>query len=183
MENKQEIDIISDSSEATLYNLVSIYGDELKRIAFLYLNDMALSEDIVQEVFISCYNNLHKFNHRSTYRTWLYRITINKCKDFQKKWSYRNIVYKPFVESLIMKPVDPVHKTYESHHEQNEIISAISFLPQKYKEVLIFYYYQEMSMKEISTITNVKINTVKSRINRGRSALKEELERRGYNYE
>ncbi|WP_176481995.1 sigma-70 family RNA polymerase sigma factor [Paucisalibacillus globulus] len=177
----QQLD--NESHEEIINNLIISHGDELKRMAFLYLNDLAQAEDIVQEVFISVYKNLHKFNHKSTYKTWLYRITINKCKDYQKKWSYKNILYRAHNSSSNTNLQNSVQDDYELRQEQEEILQAISKLPAKYKELLIFYYYKDMSIKEISEITGVKINTLKSRITRGRHMLKVELERRGIQYE
>ncbi|WP_121603735.1 sigma-70 family RNA polymerase sigma factor [Virgibacillus sp. Bac332] len=100
MFNEKEILSESDTNEILLEELMGLYGDELKRIAYLYVNDISQSEDIVQEVFISCYKNFHRFNKKSSYKTWLYRITINKCKDYQRKWSFRNIVYKPVISTI-----------------------------------------------------------------------------------
>lgn len=175
--------VVSPADETLLDELISLYGEELKRTAFLYVHDLALAEDIIQEVFISCYKNIDKFNHNSSYKTWLYRITINKCKDYRKKWSLRNIFYKPETETLNQEFENSALDHYEKIEIQQQVVKAISKLPTKYKEVLIFYYYQEMTMSEISEITNTKINTVKSRVTRGRAILKTELERRGFLYE
>ena len=64
-----------------------------------------------------------------------------------------------------------------SNNHSNEIIEQIARLSGKYKEVLILYYYQEMNMREISEVLNISINTVKSRLLRGKEALQNKLER------
>ncbi|RDW20643.1 sigma-70 family RNA polymerase sigma factor [Oceanobacillus chungangensis] len=183
MINEPEISNSIGANELILNELINLYGDELKRIAFLYVNDLTQCEDIIQEVFISCYNNLNKFKNQSSYKTWLYRITINKCKDYQKKWSFKNIVYKPLIKPVKNYFTESPQTVYENEEDSNQIIDAISQLSFKYKEVLIMFYYQEMTMKEISEVCSIKINTVKSRLTRGRMLLKSDLERRGYNYE
>ena len=176
--NESEEIISVRSNEVLLNELIDQYGDELKRVAFLYVNDVNQCEDIIQEVFISCYNNLNHFKNKSSYKTWLYRITINKCKDYLRRWSFRNIVYSPVMQVISRDSVESPQKIYEKSFESNEIINSLSSLSAKYKEVLILFYYQEMTLKEISEITHTKVNTVKSRLNRGRKLLKEELERR-----
>ena len=85
---------------------------------------------------------------------------------------------------MIYKPeINPV-KTNPSSEEQfirqesaNEIVEQLAKLSGKYKEVLILYYYQEMSMKEIGVTLNISVNTVKSRLLRGKKSLQSKLER------
>ncbi|QDP40785.1 sigma-70 family RNA polymerase sigma factor [Radiobacillus deserti] len=172
------------SKEERINELMDLYASDLKRIAYLYVNDRVQCEDIVQEVFISCYKNLNKFRMESSYKTWLIRITVNKCKDFKRKWSIRNIVYRPFVDPEKNKAEQG--KTPSEYLEEKEdseaIINVIRSLSPKYQDVLILFYYYDLTLKEISIITKVKFNTVKSRITRGRELLKGELERRGYKY-
>ncbi|WP_157967373.1 sigma-70 family RNA polymerase sigma factor [Paraliobacillus zengyii] len=181
----QEIKGNHASKEALINELMDMYSSELKRIAYFYVHDLPQCEDIVQEVFISCYKNIHRFRNDSSYKTWLIRITVNKCKDYKRKWNIRNLVYKPSVESLINKTNQ--EKTASQYLEEKEdaeaIISTINNFPSKYKEVLILYYYNDLTLKEISSVTKIKFNTVKTRYARGRELLKKELERRGYNYE
>ncbi|MFC7366434.1 MULTISPECIES: sigma-70 family RNA polymerase sigma factor [Bhargavaea] len=156
-------------------SLVRLHADELKRIAYIYVHDHAECEDIVQEVFISCYKNLGNFRQESEYKTWLIRITINKCKDHHRKWNFRNLVYKPVI-GLFKTGPSAEDKLMGRHHSQ-EMIVQISALPAKYKEVLILYYYQDMGVAEISKVLDQNVNTIKTRLQRGRESLKLSLER------
>lgn len=163
------------NKDVLLYQLMQKYGSELKRIAYLYVNDKVECEDIIQEVFISCYQNLDQFRNGASYKTWLIRITINKCKDNRKRWSIKNLIFKPEIAPL--NTSQSSENEYIQQHNSDEIIEQIASLSGKYKEVLILYYYQEMNMKEISDVLNISINTVKSRLLRGKDALKRNLER------
>ena len=165
----------SEDGRALLNRLMNDYGTELKHIAFLYINDKAESEDIVQEVFISCYQHLAEFRNEAEYRTWLIRITINKCKDYRRRWNIKNLVYKPI--NQLTKKEESAETILLKRQYSTNLIEQISKLSSKYKEVLILYYYQEMTMQEISEILNISINTVKSRLLRGKNALKTRLER------
>ncbi|SEJ52928.1 RNA polymerase sigma-70 factor, ECF subfamily [Bhargavaea ginsengi] len=176
------MDIMAHSQAETgaghreLFNsLVRQHADELKRIAYIYVHDRAECEDIVQEVFISCYKNLGNFRQESEYKTWLIRITINKCKDHHRKWSFRNLVYKPVI-GLFRTGPSAEEKLMGRHHSQ-EMIDRISALPAKYKEILILYYYQEMGVSEIAEVLELNVSTVKTRLQRGRESLKHSLER------
>jgi RNA polymerase sigma factor (sigma-70 family) len=96
----QESNDIEINKDVLLHQLMLKYGSELKRIAYLYVNDHVECEDIIQEVFITCYQSLATFRHEASYKTWLIRITINKCKDHRKRWSIKNLIYKPEIKPL-----------------------------------------------------------------------------------
>lgn len=166
---------IMEAEQKLLSKLMNDYGPELKRIAYLYINDVAESEDIIQEVFISCYQHLASFRNEADHKTWLIRITINKCKDHRRLWSIRNLVYKP-LNQIINKnaSADTRHMKTEA---SSEVIEQLSKLSPKYREVLILYYYQELTMLEISEVLGISVNTVKSRLLRGKEAMKARLER------
>ncbi|WP_316568795.1 sigma-70 family RNA polymerase sigma factor [Neobacillus sp. YIM B06451] len=171
----QESIDVEITNEVLLNQLMLKYGAELKRIAYLYVNDQIECEDIIQEVFITFYKNMAKFRHEASYKTWLIRITINKCKDHRKRWSIKNLIYKPEIHPL--NTSQSSENMFIQQQHSNEIIEQIASLSGKYKEVLILYYYQEMNMREIGEVLNISINTVKSRLLRGKEALQSKLER------
>lgn len=179
--NKQEISNINGARQLTardteilLNQLMRKYATQLKRIAYLYTNDHSECEDIVQEVFISCYQNLSKFRNESNYKTWLTRITINKCKDHKRLWSIKNLIYKPLNNFVTTE--ESAEEQYLHSQNSKEILSQITLLSSKFKEVLILYYFNEMTMQEISETLGINHNTVKSRLLRGKSALLKSLE-------
>ena len=176
---KIEEDYSEVSSDVLLNQLMMDYATDLKRIAFLYVNDMSECEDIIQEVYMSCYEKLSSFRQESSYKTWLIRITINKCKDYKKRWSIKNLIYTPIIKSVIIAP--SAEDQFMTEQNSRNMIEEIANLPSKYKEVLILYYYQQMSMNEISDILNVNINTIKSRLLRGKKILQNKLERSNAN--
>lgn len=176
----QDKEIHSDlEAERLLNRLMQDYATELKKIAYLYINDRAECEDIIQEVYINCFHNLSAFRGESNYKTWLIRITINKCKDHQRRWNVKNLLYRPFTN--LLKKEDSAEEQYFHHQNSKELMEEIALLPTKFKEVLILFYFQEMSMQEISEILEINHNTVKSRILRGKNALMKNLERRNWN--
>jgi RNA polymerase sigma-70 factor (ECF subfamily) len=162
----------SCSNEVLLEKLMDLYGDDLKRIAFLYVNDYFQCEDIVQEVFISAFNSFSSFRNEANYKTWLIRITINKCKDHQKRWSIRNMIYKPFTQLFMEDKSASVEEEFFQNVLSNDLLQALSKLSPKYKDILVLYYFQDMNIVEIAAILETKINTVKSRLARGREQLK-----------
>lgn len=61
-----------------------IYGEDLKRLIYTYVHDWNETEDLLQEVFLKIYKNLDQFNKNSSLKTWIFRITVNTCKDYLK---------------------------------------------------------------------------------------------------
>ncbi|MGP7817367.1 sigma-70 family RNA polymerase sigma factor [Niallia sp. 01092] len=163
-ENKETISHLSKNEK--LVWLMDQYGDMVIRLAYTYVKKKEAAEDISQEVFVSCYKHLDEFKENASYKTWIYRITVNKCKDVLKSWHFRNIFNKDTTKLLSPIPVK------ESVERNEDIFNKVLALPVKYREVIILYYYEDISIREISDLLGVKSNTVKTRLHRGRNALK-----------
>ncbi|KAA0543105.1 sigma-70 family RNA polymerase sigma factor [Bacillus sp. BGMRC 2118] len=154
--------------ELIIEELLDKYGSEVKRLAFLYVKDTSLAEDIMQEVFIACYKSLDSFKGESSYRTWLIRITINKSKDALRKWSFKNLVYK---SSIFIKDSKTPESISFQKIENGLLMQRILELPLKYRELILLYYYQELTIEEICKITKLNVNTIKTRLHRARKIL------------
>ncbi|WLD93426.1 sigma-70 family RNA polymerase sigma factor [Alkalihalobacillus sp. AL-G] len=164
--------------EEIMEEVVNYFGERLTRLAYTYVKDWGKSEDIVQEVFITCYSKLETFRGEGSLKNWLYKITVNRCKDHLKSWSHRNLWFaNPF--SLFKQEHDD--KTPELRliveDEYNELAKSILALPLKYRELIILYYQEEMPLAEISLMLNVKTATLKSRLFQARRMLRNSLEK------
>lgn len=164
------------SKEELLTWLMEEYGDMVLRLAFTYVKQRQLAEDISQEVFISCYHHLDRFQNRASYKTWIYRITVNKCKDMLRSWSYKNITYKDMLVSLLQSGSKSAEAQLVDREEQEAIFEQVLHLPIKFREVLILFYYEELSIQEIAEMLNLNTNTIKTRLHRGRQALQVKME-------
>ncbi|ASV67544.1 sigma-70 family RNA polymerase sigma factor [Cytobacillus kochii] len=158
--------------------LMDEYGQTVMRLAFIYVRDKQIAEDITQDVFIKCFEKMDDFKEESSYKTWIFKITINKCKDYLKSWSYRNIKMTNYFKSRTQKSIESEILTKE---ENISISNKVITLPIKYKEVIIFYYYEELTIKDISRLLGMNKNTIKSRLVRGRRLLKKMLKGEYYN--
>ncbi|MGR9050667.1 sigma-70 family RNA polymerase sigma factor [Halobacillus faecis] len=163
------------TDKEVLVDLMESYGDMVVRIAFTYVKDQQLAEDLAQDVFIRCYQHLHTFEHRSSYKTWVYRITVNHCKDHVRSWSFRNLI--PF-EPMKMekgKETNSISDQLLKEEENQVLFQKVLKLSVKLREVIIFYYYEELSVEEVAELLGVNVNTVKTRLHRARSSLKRML--------
>ena len=164
------------SKEKILTQLMDDYGDMVKKLAYTYVKDMNLAEDITQDVFINCYHNLHIFKENSSYKTWIYRITVNRSKDVLKSNAYKRVLpFKKF--NLTSKEKSPELSVIDKS-TYNSVADSLLVVPSKYREILYLFYYEELKMIEISEITSLKEATIKTRLRRGKQLLKKELERR-----
>lgn len=164
------------SKEERLEWLMEEYGNNIIRLAFTYVKQKQLAEDIAQDVFIKCYEKLDDFRGESTYKTWLYRITVNKCKDQLKSWSYKNVLFTEFFSSKIKQTDHSAESELLVVEENRQVAEKVISLPIKLREVIILHYYEGLKIDEISQLIHVNTNTVKSRMHRARMILKNKME-------
>jgi len=161
-----------DGDKSAFQVLVKRHKEKVRNIVYLTMNNSALVDDIAQEVFITVYKNLKHFRFESQFTTWLYRITVNRCKDYLRRMNVRKI-FSPLDEGYEVSE-------YSTPAENNDIskivMDAISKLPAKLKMPLILKDIEGFSYQEISETLNCEMGTVKSRIFRGREKLKEILQ-------
>lgn len=144
------------------------YATTIQRLCFLYLGNVGASEDALQETFIKVYQKYHSFQGKSEQKTWLTRIAINTCKDILRKRQREEILC---VEE--QKEIENYHtRTCDITCEKLMVTTAIQELPRELKEVVILYYYQELSTKEIANILRIPRTTVEFRLKKARMELK-----------
>ncbi|WP_113930600.1 sigma-70 family RNA polymerase sigma factor [Bacillus sp. P14.5] len=142
------------------------------QFAYTYVKDWSVAEDISQEVFIKVYKNFLSFDHRSKLKTWLFSITANECKDYLRKIQRRTKWWNHLVQGNPKQDGDTPETILLQNEEKNSIGEALLTLPVKYREVLVLYYYEDLSTEEISKLLVVNSSTVRSRLDRGRKYLK-----------
>ena len=161
-----------DGDESTFRLLVQRHKEKVRNIIYLTLGDSDAVDDIAQEVFITVYKNLKNFRFESLFTTWLYRITVNKCKDYLRKKNVRKISV-PINEASGELRNDSVT---EKNDISKFVMDAISKLPQKLKVPLLLKDIEGFSYQEIAETMECEIGTVKSRIFRAREGLKKILQ-------
>ena len=146
--------------------LLSLYGNDLLRVCFLYLRDYHLAEDALQDTFERAIRSYARFRGDCHEKTWLTRIAINVCKNqLRTPWHRKRVDDEAFLLQL-PKSQDPVNDT------DNSLVIAISKLAPKYKDVILLFYYEEMKLKEIAGFLHIPEATVSTRLARARLQLK-----------
>ncbi|TKD67515.1 RNA polymerase sigma factor SigW [Pseudalkalibacillus hwajinpoensis] len=163
--------------------LVELYKDRVFALSYRMLGNRQEAEDVAQEAFIRAYTNIDRYQIDRKFSTWLYRIATNLSIDRmrKKKPDYYLDAEVSGTDGLTMYsqisadeqlPEDEV----VSLEAQDGIHRAILSLPAKYRSAITLKYIQELSLKEISEILDLPIGTVKTRIHRGREALRKKLQ-------
>ncbi|WP_231618419.1 MULTISPECIES: sigma-70 family RNA polymerase sigma factor [unclassified Fictibacillus] len=174
-EENQTTSEFADQDELSL--LMREYGQRVLWLSYSYVKDKNLAEDITQDVFLNCYEKLGTFREESSIKTWIYRITTNRCKDVMKSRVYK---YKKVTQSLFDQFVskdDTPEVVLMRKAEEKELSLAVLALPLKYREVIFLYYFENLKVDEISKLLSINANTVKTRLFRGRELIKQMYER------
>ncbi len=163
--------------DSLIHDIMDEYGERLIRLSYTYVKNWEDAEDIVQEVFTTCYEKIETFRGEGPLKSWLYTITVNRCKDHLKSWFHRNIWTGIVFESFIPSPEKSPELKLIVDDEYRVLAEELLKLPVKYREILILHYQESMSVQEISELINMKSSTVKSRLHRGRQQLKKAISR------
>lgn len=158
--------------------IMDIYGDEIKRLVFTYIQNKADTDDVSQDVFITIFQKLHTFQGKSSLRSWIYTIAINQAKDHLRSWQSRNKRLKDKLRqsaSFLSKDQKTPEEYMIKRTTNNHLLTQVMDLSNIYREVIILYYFQELSTQEISEILHTKEATIRTRLSRAREKLKQLL--------
>lgn len=151
-------------------------------LAVNYVNNIEDAEEITQDVFIKIYHSLDYFQQKSTPKTWIYRITINRCLDFlkakkrRKRWAQLTYLFNQAGELQHETP-DFQHPGIALEQQENAkiLFAIIQQLPEQQQTVFMLSHIQELSNWEISEIINKSLSATQSLLHRARENVKERL--------
>lgn len=179
---KKRIKQVKKGDQNAFSEIVEIFKNGVYQICFRLLGNRHEAEDVAQETFIRAYVNIRTYNQNLKFSTWLFRIATNLCIDKirKKKPDFYLDAELSGTDGLTMYsqiPSDTVlpEKELESLELQEAVQGEILKLPEKYRSVIVLKYIEELSLNEISEILNLPLGTVKTRIHRGREALRQQL--------
>lgn len=158
-----------------LEQFVRTHGEELLRLSYTYVKNKEMAEDIVQDVLLKAYEQHDKFRGDASYRTYLYRMIINRSYDYLRSWSYKNTVLTNKIQEIFQVTKSTEQQVFEQN--DNRLLGdTVLDLPVKYREIIILFYYKELKIDEIAELLSISDNTVKTRLKRGREKLRKQLE-------
>ncbi len=132
-------------------------------------------DDVVQEVFIAAFLGLRKFRGECRLRTWLFTITVNKCRSWRLRWRQTSS-FVGIDDPEAIAGLDPSSDKAAMDEETfARVRRAVQTLPQKYREVVVLKYLQGLETNETCKLLGVTVNAMEVRLNRARAKLKEQL--------
>lgn len=142
------------------------YADTVYRLAVLHTGSRFEADDIFQEVFLKLFRHRESIQNEEHLKAWLIRVTVNQCKSAATGiWNKRKVSLDAVAE-LAAEPAQQEHP---------EVYEAVMALPEKYRQTIHLFYYEELSIKEISQILKRNEATVKTHLARGRKMLADRL--------
>jgi len=167
--------------ESAFEEIVHRYSGRLMNFAYRFLMDHEEAEDVVQDTFLKVYQNRYAYKEIAKFSTWIYTITGNLAKTILRKRRNRQLFFfsrlGPEEKDIEFPSTNKLpESSFEEKYDDKMVQRAIVKLPEQFRTAIILRDIQDLSYEEISNIIDAPLGTVKSRINRARLRLQEELE-------
>src|SRR5258705_6571494 len=178
---------LQEGSQDAYELLVSRFQQPVYNLVYRLLADPGESYDVVQEVFLKIFRNIGSFRHQSSLKTWIYRIAVNEVHNY-RRWFYRHrrqeVVLedegeggKNFGDTVPDRGRSPYD--YALDGEKRVMIEdALAHINPIFRAAVVLRDVEDLSYEEIADILDISLGTVKSRITRGREAMRHQLEGR-----
>ena len=150
----------------TLDALMVQHGSRLLRLCAMNLRDASLAQDAVQDTFLKAFRQFHRFRGDADALTWLTAIAINVCRDYRRTAWFRHVDRR--MEDL-------PEQAASFPFPDNTVITEGTKLPDKYREVILLSYYQDMKQKDIAAALGISDRAVRQRLNKANTMLREQL--------
>jgi len=184
VEDLRLVHSLQECSEWAYEELLSRFQQPVYALALRLLSDPSEAADVVQEVFLKVFRNIGSFRGQSSLKTWIYRITVNEAHN-TRRWFFRHRrreteldlgaeETRDWRETIPDKSRSPFDVAFD--REQHVMIeAALQRINPIFREAVVLRDIADMRYEEIAEVLGVTLGTVKSRILRGRDALRKEL--------
>lgn len=175
------IDRCLNHDEAAWERIVRQYWRKVFHIAYKFVGTHDAAEDLTQEIFLRLYRTLHTFDRRANFETWLVSVSRNLCIDhYRSARRERETISRDVDVRDVTVTAPDTHHPLERLEREDQVAllkRALDQVPATLRTVVVLCDLQELSYQEIARRLRLPEGTVKSRIHRGRAALKRELTR------
>lgn len=160
--------------EKRLKRWIETYSDAILRTCFLYLSDQAQAEDALQDTWVKAWLHMSEYERKNVQneKAWLMRIAINICKDYRRTAWFRHMDRRKALDELPPRllQVEP---------DEQSLSYFVRQLPEKYKQVILLYYFQGLTQRETGEALGMTPASVLRRLRAAEKLLKEEMAKKG----
>ncbi len=178
---------LRERDERAFRELVDEHRDKVFNLTYRMLGNRAEAEDVAQEVFISVFKTIDTFREESKFSTWLYRVTVNHCKNRIKYLARRHDrdqdeldeAAEQDVAAAVTAPTPALRpdRALEAQQTEKMLQEAIGELDEDHRVLVVLRDVEDLSIEEICEITGLPDGTIKSRLHRARMALRKKIQR------
>jgi len=192
LRSQEEAAIVAElkaGSEAAYTWLIGEFQQPVYGLVYRIVNDTADAADTTQDVFLKVFRGMKQFHGESSLKTWIYRIALHEAAN-RRRWWFRHKGRETSIEpvesetpgavdnAMQVALTDHANTPFENvaHHEvQHRVEEELRKVPEPYRTALVLRDLEEMSYEEIAEVLEISLGTVKSRLTRGREALRQRL--------
>lgn len=147
-------------------DLYQQYAPGILKLCMGYTGDRTQAEDLLQEVFLSVWNNMHKFRQEASWKTWIYRIAVNTCLTYLRKRKLKTV-------DIDEHPVAQLQEEKSNREQEVQLLyTCISKLPEA-DRLLISMVLEDQSYEEIAAVVDISVNNLRVKIHRIKKQLTE----------
>ena len=160
---------LAESEFAALYQE---HSRAIYYLALRFLGDPQKAEDATHDVFLKAFRKMAAFRGEASWRTWLYRIAINHCRNLQQSWHERHVLTSPD-ETLLdhtPAPSDSPLRVLETKELGQRIQQALDGLSHEYRLLLLLIADEQLSYEQVATLTDQTVDAVRGKLHRARKA-------------
>ncbi len=165
-----------DGNQDAFMRLVQRHQERVRNLIYSILGYSQVVDDLAQDVFVKVYQSLPRFRYQSSFSTWLYRVTVNRCRDEMR----RNKVRRMFRLEALSEQDHPVETSTTDRSERilidEALKNALGKLSESHRTIVLLKEIEGLSYQEIAAVLNCGVGTVKSRLARARIRLKRLLQ-------
>jgi RNA polymerase sigma-70 factor (ECF subfamily) len=169
------LDALRVGDDAAFATLVGRYHTRMLRLAEAFVPTRAVAEEVVQDTWLGVVKGIHRFEGRSSVKTWLFRILVNRCRSVARQRRRRHMRF--VTDGLAHETAEaPAEASMRDPGLRDALQSALDALEPKLREAFLLKYGEGLEYREISALTGVGISALKMRVQRACLAMRPGLE-------
>ncbi len=163
---------IKKGSRECLDELVELYYPAILRYCLWHMPDRESAQDATQETFLKLVRFIDRYSHKGQFKAFLYKIAANTCIDIMRKNSAPEVSIESFTE-LPLSAEYCKESGFQAAEDRQQLTSSLSCLDPASRELVLLRYGQELTLKEISSVTGLPLRTVQTRLRRAIQKVKD----------